>query len=80
MSHHNVNEVPGEVPAEHVDVHDLLHERNGDAWQLRVSTYRKLRLDPQWISASLRDEGFAVHIEPGLAGMVRVIAALKPSR
>ncbi len=69
-----------EYAGEHVDVHDMLHERNGDAWQLRVSTYRKLRLDPQWISASLRDQGFAVRIEPGLAGMVRVIAGLKPSR
>ena len=28
----------------------------------------------------VRDQGFAVRIEPGLAGMVRVIAALKPSR
>jgi predicted TPR repeat methyltransferase len=69
-----------EYATEHVDVHDMLHERNGDTWQLRVSTYRKLRLDPQWISASLRDRGFAVRVEPGLAGMVRVIAAVKPSR
>jgi SAM-dependent methyltransferase len=60
--------------ADHVDVHDMLHERHGDAWQLRVSTYRKLRLDPQWVAASLRDRGFSVRAEPGLAGMVRVIA------
>jgi hypothetical protein len=53
----------------------MLHERNGDNWHLRVSTYRKLRLDPQWISASLHDRGFSVRAEPGPAGMVRVIAA-----
>jgi SAM-dependent methyltransferase len=64
-----------EYAADHVDVHDILHERHGDAWQLRVSTYRKLRLDPKWISASLRDRGFSVRTEPGLAGMTRVIAA-----
>jgi 2-polyprenyl-3-methyl-5-hydroxy-6-metoxy-1,4-benzoquinol methylase len=64
-----------EYAADHVDVHDMLHERNGDAWQLRVSTYRKLRLEPQWVSASLRDRGFVVRTEPGLAGMTRVIAA-----
>jgi SAM-dependent methyltransferase len=64
-----------EYAADHVDVHDMLHERHGDAWQLRVSTYRKLRLDPQWISASLRDRGFSVRTEPGLAGMIRIIAA-----
>jgi SAM-dependent methyltransferase len=64
-----------EYAADHVDVHDMLHERGGDAWQLRVSTYRKLRLAPQWISASLRERGFSVRTEPGLAGMIRIIAA-----
>jgi hypothetical protein len=64
-----------EYAGDHVDVHDMLHERDGDSWQLRVSTYRKLRLDPQWISASLHDRGFSVRVEAGPAGMVRVIAA-----
>ena len=64
-----------EYAADHVDVHDILHERQGEAWQLRVSTYRKLRLDPHWISASLRDRGFSVRTEPGLAGMIRMIAS-----
>ena len=64
-----------EYAADHVDVHDLLHERNGDSWQLRIGTYRKIRLDPQWVSESLRERGFSVRLESGLAGMVRVIAA-----
>jgi 2-polyprenyl-3-methyl-5-hydroxy-6-metoxy-1,4-benzoquinol methylase len=64
-----------EYAPDHVEVHDILYEREGDAWPLRVSTYRKLRLDPQWISASLRDRGFSVRTEPGLGGMIRVIAA-----
>jgi 2-polyprenyl-3-methyl-5-hydroxy-6-metoxy-1,4-benzoquinol methylase len=64
-----------EYSADHVDVHDILHERDGGAWQMRVSTYRKLRLDPQWLSAELRGRGFSVRAEPGLAGMVRVIAS-----
>ena len=64
-----------EYAGDHVDVHDMLHGRNGDAWQLTVSTYRKLRLDPQWISASLHARGFSVRAEPGPAGMLRVIAA-----
>jgi hypothetical protein len=58
----------------HVTVHDLLHERVGAGWQLRVSSYRKLRLSPDWISSALRARGFRVHLEPGLGGMVRVIA------
>lgn len=63
-----------EYGAEHVDVHDVLHEREGSNWKLRVSSYRKLRLSPEWVSAALRARGFAVLVEPGLAGMVRVIA------
>ena len=63
-----------EYTADHVDVHDMLHERNGDTWQLRISAYRKLRLQPQWVSASLQDLRFSVRIEPGTAGMVRVVA------
>jgi hypothetical protein len=64
-----------EYADDHVDVHDVLHERNGDTWQLKVGTYRKLRLDPEWISASLHDRGFSVRAEAGPAGMVRIIAA-----
>jgi SAM-dependent methyltransferase len=64
-----------EYAVDHVDVHDMLHERNVGIWQLKVGTYRKLRLDPQWVSASLHGRGFSVCTEPGPAGMVRVIAA-----
>ena len=31
---------------DHVDVHDLLYERQGSLWQFKVSGYRKLRLSP----------------------------------
>jgi hypothetical protein len=63
-----------EYAGDHVDVHDLLHERNGDRWQLRVSVYRKLRLNPERISASLHDRGFSVRTEPGPSGMIRLTA------
>ena len=63
-----------EYGANHVDVHDVLHERKGSTWQLRVSAYRKLRLSPEWVSASLQVSGFSVRFEPGLGGMVRVVA------
>lgn len=58
----------------YVTVHDVLHERNGSTWQQRVSSYRKLRLSPEWVSTTLQARGFTVRIEPGLAGMVRVVA------
>jgi SAM-dependent methyltransferase len=63
-----------EYSPDYVTVHDVLHERNGSNWQQRVSSYRKLRLSPEWVSTTLQNKGFAVRIEPGLAGMVRVVA------
>lgn len=63
-----------EYAADHVDVHDILHERSCDTWGLRVSVYRKLRLNPEWITASLRHRGFSVRNEPGPSGMIRLIA------
>jgi len=63
-----------EYGADHLYVHDVLNERNGSVWQLKVSAYRKLRLSPEWVSAALRARGFSVRIEPGLAGMTRVVA------
>jgi predicted RNA methylase len=57
-----------------VHVHDVLHERNGATWQLRVSAYRKLRLSPKWVCEALQASGFTVRVEPGLGGMVRVSA------
>ena len=63
-----------EYESDYVNVHDVLHERNGSTWQLRVSAYRKLRLSPEWVSAALQASGFSVRVEPGLGGMVRVVA------
>jgi SAM-dependent methyltransferase len=63
-----------EYLSDHVVVHDLIHERDGSTWRLRVSAYRKLRLSPESVSAALQSAGFAVRAEPGLAGMVRLIA------
>jgi SAM-dependent methyltransferase len=63
-----------EYSPDYVTVHDVLHERNGSTWQQRVSSYRKLRLSPEWVSTTLQAKGFAVRIESGLAGMVRVVA------
>ena len=63
-----------EYEPDYVNVHDVLHERIGATWQLRVSAYRKLRLSPGWVSTALQEIGFSVRVEPGLGGMVRVVA------
>jgi SAM-dependent methyltransferase len=63
-----------EYGEDHVEVHDLLHERRGSVWQQKVSTYRKLRLAPAWVADALRGAGVSVRSEPGLSGMVRLVA------
>jgi hypothetical protein len=63
-----------EYGAEHVRVYDLLHEREGERWQQRVSSYPKLRLDPQWVVAKLAALGFEVRRDPTPAAMVRIVA------
>jgi len=60
-----------------VVVNDVLHERSGDAWETRVSSYRKLRLSPDRVTGSLESFGFEARQEPGLRGMVRVVARLR---
>jgi SAM-dependent methyltransferase len=59
-----------------VVVHDILHERAGDAWDTRVSSYRKLRLSADRVIASLETCGFDVRRQPGLRGMVRIIGTI----
>jgi 2-polyprenyl-3-methyl-5-hydroxy-6-metoxy-1,4-benzoquinol methylase len=58
-----------------VTVHDLLHQRENGAWQLRVSSYPKLRLAPQWAVEQLSSLGLTVQRDATPAGMVRIRAA-----
>jgi hypothetical protein len=61
-----------------VAVYDLLHERTDLGWTLRVSSYMKLRLDPEWAVASLRRLGLTARLEAGARGMVRLVAVREP--
>jgi SAM-dependent methyltransferase len=61
-----------------VVVHDILHERAGDAWETRVSSYRKLRISPDHVIGSLESFGFETRREPGMRGMVRIVALASP--
>lgn len=59
-----------------VRVHDLIHSKDATgAWQLSKSSYRKLRLAPNWVAEQLRETGFAVApVESGPRGMAVVTA------
>lgn len=63
-----------EYGPEHVTVHDFLNERRDGQWRFAVSAYRKLRLAPDWVVGRLEGHGLATYREPGLSGMVRVVA------
>ena len=56
-----------------VTVHDLLHEWTGTGWVLRVSSYRKLRLSPEWARSALERLGLTTSLEIGPRGMVRLL-------
>lgn len=63
-----------EYEGSRVTVHDLLHERSGTEWSLRVSAYRKLRLAPEDLVDLLRESGLSVDRSTGPSGMVRLVA------
>jgi 2-polyprenyl-3-methyl-5-hydroxy-6-metoxy-1,4-benzoquinol methylase len=63
-----------EASHDHMDVHDIVHERNGTQWNLTVSSYRKLRLAPTEVEEALRAQGLTTQLAPGPRGMVRLVA------
>ena len=57
-----------------VHVHDLLHRKTADGWQLRISDYLKLRLDTAEIDRRLVALGFSIEDRRVEAGMITVVA------
>jgi SAM-dependent methyltransferase len=64
-----------EEEGERVRVHDIVHERTGEGWEMRVSSYLKLRLRPEQVSRLMAGAGFAVETGVGMSGMVRLMGA-----
>lgn len=56
-----------------VSVHDMLYQRTGDAWEMTVSSYQKLRVRPDPLIEHLRSLGFSVERQTGTRGMVRLV-------
>jgi SAM-dependent methyltransferase len=62
-----------EYDADRVTVHDLLHEKAAQGgWRQRLSSYVKLRLDPERIVDRLTKHGFVTCVDAGMSGMTRV--------
>jgi len=62
-----------EYEPESLVVHDILYERTPEGWHTRVSHYRKLRLSPEHVIASLESSGFCVRSKTGIRGMVCLV-------
>jgi len=65
-----------EYEDQHVVVQDLLHEFDGTVWRQRVSSYRKLRIEPSMVIAALESLGFTVQRSAGGAGMICLVASI----
>ncbi len=63
--------------AESVAVHDLVYTRDGAAWSLSKSSYRKLRLGFDWLVQELNAVGLVV-VSEGTAGRLLRVVAAKP--
>jgi SAM-dependent methyltransferase len=59
----------------HIVVHDILHERRDTGWEMKVSTYRKLRLPPALVVERLQAAGLSAAASAGPRGMVCVVAS-----
>lgn len=64
---------------QHVVVHDVFHERRDAAWEMRASSYRKLRLSPTAVVDAATAAGLRCTVGDGPRGMVEVRAEL-PAR
>lgn len=61
----------------HMRVHDIVHDREGEVWRMRVGSYLKLRLAPERFAEMLRLAGLETIVAAGPRGMVRVDAVKK---
>ena len=61
-----------------VHVHDILHQKLGDGWQMTISDYRKLRLDSAVVDERLRAGGLRMSARMLVDGMI-VCVAEKPA-
>ena len=63
-----------EYEKNHVKVHDILHEKAVDQWEMKKSFFRKLRISSQWVKECLLKAGFIVEKFDIENGMTTIIA------
>ncbi len=63
-----------EYNQEFVEVYDLLHHKVGTQWVLSASSYRKLRLDKNWLIKQMSELGLTIVRDTFDSGMVSIVA------
>lgn len=63
-----------EAADDKVVVHDIVHDQTGAGWSMQVSSYKKLRLDPEEMCRLFTRAGLRASIGPGPRGQLRLIA------
>lgn len=63
-----------EYEQETVIVHDLIYVRHGEGWDLRKSSYRKLRLSRSWVCSQLEEQGLSVLSQEETAGVWNIVS------
>lgn len=63
-----------EAVEDKVVVHDILHEQGDAGWSMQVSSYTKVRLDPDEVRRIFTRAGLRSSIGPGPRGQLRLIA------
>lgn len=58
-----------------VVVHDLIYIRQGDRWDLRKSSYRKLRLSVPWVVSQLEAQGLVLLSREEREGVWNLVAS-----
>lgn len=64
-----------ESKADHMLVHDIVHERSDADWRMRVSSYPKLRVAPESVRRMLEEQGLSAECSSGPRGMVQIVAS-----
>jgi 2-polyprenyl-3-methyl-5-hydroxy-6-metoxy-1,4-benzoquinol methylase len=71
---HRIHTCVLEFDHDFVRVFDILHEREGNTWEQRVSWYPKLRLTVQEVRDQLTQNGFQVDVSHTIHGMHYLVA------
>ncbi len=58
-----------EYEGDHVTVYDVIHRKNFDRWEMKVSAYKKLRIASDWAEKRLRETGFEIERSEERRGM-----------